>query len=236
MRRILVLTLFALTGLLLTADVASAQWRFRRFGWVPATGHYHIHNGHVDYHVGRVNYYIPSVYGTYYPSTVYPNYPRVTWSSPVYSTYVAPTIVSSYASTPVVTGSTVVSAVPPAVNVLKPPVVYNEPSVAANSKGAVVFNSRPITIRNPSGHQSAITFRLNGQQVRLEPGQATSITYDRAYTIEFDRGNQYGTQGYSLRDGTFEFQIGDRGWDLRNASTAEVATPPLNAPRQTGGN
>jgi hypothetical protein len=252
MTRFLVLALFSLTGSLLSVDIASAQWGNRRHADVQSGGHleyhnghidyhqpgqYDIHNGRLDYHAGRVNhlvlqsYGIPQNYGYNYPSSVYRSYSGVVSSNPVYSTHGRWTIVSGYPSTPVITGGTAFSAAPSAVNTMKPPVVSG---TAANALPTAARgpapNSRPITIRNPQNYLTPLTFELNDEQIRLESGEETTFTFDRAYTIEFDRGGQYGTQRYWMEDGSFEFRVGDRGWDLRRYTRTANDTPQPNNP------
>jgi hypothetical protein len=193
-------------------------------------GHFDIHNGHLDYHPGHVDHLMPQYS---YPSTIYPNYvsPGIVYP-PMGGTTVLPGFaLPSYPTSSGVTGNTVISTSPPTVTAQRPPVV---PGNTANALSPVASgptpNSRPITIRNPEKYSTPLTFKLNEQQVRLEPGQQTTVTFDRSFNIEFDRGGQYGTQRYSMQDGNFEFIVGDRGWDLRRYTEAASTSPQLNNP------
>lgn len=239
MTRLLISVPVFLAALALAMDPAEAQWGhhdhggFHHGGRVIGGGHYDLHNGHIDYHQpshydyhnghldfhsGHIDHIVPQTHIHSYPTTVYPS---VITSSPVYSA-------------PVVTSGTIISTAPPTISTLKPPVVSGTPANAlpAVASGATP-NSRPITIRNPANYSTPLTFKLNDQQIRLEPGQQTSITFDRSYNIEFDRGGQYGVQRYSMQDGHFEFQVGDRGWDLRRYTEAANVSPQLSNPLPT---
>jgi hypothetical protein len=115
------------------------------------------------------------------------------------------------------------------------------PGVVNNSLPGTVTtgyppNNAPITIVNPSEYSTPLSFNLNGQVVRLEPGQSTEIAFDRSYVIEFHRGGDYGTTRYSLRDGRFEFFVSDSGWDLKRVRAEPPANPVPNSPAQPPAN
>jgi hypothetical protein len=61
----------------------------------------------------------------------------------------------------------------------------------------------------------------------LASGQQYQLKFDKNYTIEFDRAGGFGTAKYSLRDGNFEFFVGDKGWDLKKTQPAADSSPQL---------
>ncbi len=174
------------------------DWHNGHLDWhVP--GHWDIHGGHLDWHQGHVDHL--------YPNYIYPSNPAI------YDNWYYP-------------GATVY----PGATIVNPPVVTNplpgNPASPNSVTTGYAPNNAPITIANPDGYSTPLSFTLNGQTVRLEPGKATTITFDRNYVIKFDRGGNFGTAEYSLRDGTFEFVVGENGWDLKRVR-AEAETNPL---------
>lgn len=282
MKRFLAIALFSLTGLLLTTDVASAQWRLFRRDRIGSdcccnTQGLHDHR----YRARRSNCCVPQGccstqgFGGYYPSSMYSgNYygnTGMTWSSPSYSSYGTGAYTSSgtaccgstygavtygtaingsqsttqgYPGTSGAQGLAGIQGAPgasmsqqsyggsdsPTNTYARPNYDQQNNTAQAQSGNDSAPNNRQITIRHPEDSEEAITFKLNDEEVRLEPGQVKTLTFDRDYTIEFDRGDRNGTQSYVIRDGNFEFERGDRGWDLRSSAGTADSNPQLNDP------
>jgi hypothetical protein len=190
--------------------------------WGGHGGHFGFHNGHVDYHQpthfdyqnghldlyrGHVDYVYPSTYS--YPNNYY--YPN---SSPLYSN-------NTYNPS-----GTIVSSTPGNLSQLS-----SAPTNALPGNSVVTGyapNQGPINIINPEKYGTPLSFKLNGQIVRLEPGQSNTIKFDRNYIIEFHRGGDFGTAKYSLRDGDFQFVVGDNGWDLNKVRVDANPIPQID--------
>lgn len=84
-----------------------------------------------------------------------------------------------------------------------------------------------VTILFPSdGFEAVIDYTLNGNSYTMRTGQAQRFANDRMWTIEFDRGGDFGTARYSLSPGTFKFKLTDRGWELVRAASSLPAPAP----------
>ena len=72
-----------------------------------------------------------------------------------------------------------------------------------------------VKIVNPSSTQFTLTYFIDGQLYRLEPGKTHDIDVDPTSTIEFGRGGDNGTAKQRLTGGTYAFESTAKGWDLR---------------------
>lgn len=82
-----------------------------------------------------------------------------------------------------------------------------------------------VTIRNPAASGGAVGFVVDGSdEVTLSAGQTQTLNNQGSYTVEFDRGGNFGVARKTLTSGAYEFQVTERGWDLVEAS--RVATRP----------
>lgn len=82
-----------------------------------------------------------------------------------------------------------------------------------------------VTIRNPANSGGAVAFVVDeAREVSLNAGQTQTLTNKASYTIEFDRGADYGLARKTLSGGAYEFTVTERGWDLIDAD--RVATKP----------
>lgn len=89
------------------------------------------------------------------------------------------------------------------------PIFVEEP-VEDATKAAV---SGGTLLVNPEENGESVSYLLDDHPYTMQTGQSQRL--NREYTIEFDRGGEYGAARYSLPVGTYEFTITDRGWDLR---------------------
>jgi hypothetical protein len=88
----------------------------------------------------------------------------------------------------------------------------------------------PIVIDSPAAITMPINFSLNGRRYLIHPGERQTLTNDRPWTIQFDRGGEYGFSEYGLTPGTYEFEATDRGWELfKLTRSAVVAQPPAGS-------
>lgn len=95
---------------------------------------------------------------------------------------------------------------------IQPAPVYTVPSAP--------ISTGEVTILFPSdGLEAVVDYTLNGNPYSMRTGQAQKFPNDRLWTIEFDRGGDFGTARYSLSPGTFKFKLTDRGWELVRAAS-----------------
>jgi len=72
-----------------------------------------------------------------------------------------------------------------------------------------------LKIRNPRSSRGALTYVLNGNPFKIEPGQAQVLDATRKWVIAFNRGPGMGNAVYSLTPGmTYNFTVSLKGWEL----------------------
>ncbi len=87
-----------------------------------------------------------------------------------------------------------------------------------------------VTVLVPSDDpEAAVDYTLNGYPYSMRTGQAQTFPNDRLWTIEFNRGGNFGQARYSLSPGTFKFKQTDKGWELMRAAVV----PPMPAQPET---
>jgi hypothetical protein len=70
-----------------------------------------------------------------------------------------------------------------------------------------------LVLVNPSDVE--IGYLVDGEVHKLGPGERHKIGRDQNWVIEFHRGGDFGEATYELSAGTYEFRVGDSGWELR---------------------
>jgi hypothetical protein len=149
------------------------------------------------------------------------------WYRP-YPYYVAPPPVVYVPSAPqVVTPAPVIIQQSAAATTPAPtPIAATSPSIRAN---ALPTNSiqRLVQLRNPTGSGGTVSFVIDGKtEASLAPGEVKPLGSNNAYVVEFDRGGDFGTTRRELVEGSYEFVVGNNGWDLQRMPTeAALQTP-----------
>lgn len=197
-------------------DHGGSSWHF---GFGGSGGHFDLHNGHVDYHEPG-HFDIHNDHLDYHPG-------YVEHYVPVVGHHVDP----YYYDRPIIGGSVIFPNNSYGPNsIYQPGIIDNVPPSNALPSNPVVAgyvpNQGPINLVNPVDYATALSFKINNEPLRLEPGQDTTIAFDRSIVIEFHRGGDFGTARYSLRDGNYKFVVGEQGWDLKKAK-------PVLAPADT---
>lgn len=171
-------------------------------------GHGHHHHHHHGPYWHRPYWDV----GWYYP----PPPPRVTYIQPERTIVVPQTTVVAPAAIPT---SSVASTIPSTS-------LASTPSVRANSLPA--YRGPGITIQNQNSAGLAVVCVLDGQtEIQLRPGETRPLKEKANYVVEFDRGASFGTARYDLSEGTYQFVVTDRGWDLqRDSANWQTATNP----------
>jgi hypothetical protein len=110
--------------------------------------------------------------------------------------------------------------------VLPPRVMTKQPvATSATAKSAA---AGPLQIWNSAGRKSSVAFLVDGQEVALADGQSHTFYGGGSRTVEYDRGNNFGTGRAVLTEGEFEFVVTSRGWDLvrRGVASGPIAARP----------
>jgi hypothetical protein len=92
------------------------------------------------------------------------------------------------------------------------------------------YSGAPITISNPKGSGSDLTYRLNQWTYTIKPGESQKIKHDREWIIRFDRGDKQGSAEYSLKGGLYSVKRTAGGWELFNTTEKKDAPPSIPAP------
>lgn len=96
----------------------------------------------------------------------------------------------------------------------RPPAVV-PPQTVITSPAPPSPPAEPILLVNPAGAQAPVQYRVNQYSYALPPGSTQQLGGDRTWTIDYDRGSNYGRQTYVLTPGrTYRFTPGPRGWEL----------------------
>ncbi len=70
-----------------------------------------------------------------------------------------------------------------------------------------------IVLLNPTKNHATVNYNINGNHYVMEPGMAQRIPAGN-WVIEYDRGQKFGKEVYTLSPGTFRFTPTDNGWQL----------------------
>jgi flagellar biosynthesis/type III secretory pathway chaperone len=74
-----------------------------------------------------------------------------------------------------------------------------------------------VLIINPASTKATINYAISGNQYTAEPGtkqRLARLANNKAWTIDFDRGQNFGSTTYTLAPGSYHFRPTDRGWQL----------------------
>ena len=162
------------------------------------------------------------------------HYDIITHPTPV---YVQPQVISQTA--PVYVQPTPQVVVQPAPVYSQPAPVYQQPAPVYSQPEAVAVvpqagvqqatyqtvslkpNALPpytgpgVAIVLPAATGGNLTYVLDGTTVQeIKAGNRHSVRSKHKYIIEFDRGGNFGTAKYELKEGVYEFVVGEKGWDI----------------------
>lgn len=104
--------------------------------------------------------------------------------------------------------------------------------VPTNVAPGPAYSGAPVTIVNPASNNTVLSYSLNGTPYTMQPGQSQQFAEDRAWTIEFSRGGNFGSARYGLFAGQYTFGPTERGWELFSGpigtadSGGAMANPP----------
>jgi hypothetical protein len=190
-------------------SIATAVLVLASLACVPALAGGGHHHGHSHFSFGLS--LGPAWYPYYRPVYVAP--PPVTYVYPQPSVqYVVPPTTYVAPATPAV-------AAPAAANWTS----RTEPK--ANILPASQSVSSTVTIRNPVNSGGSVAFLIDDtSEVTLTAGRTQTLTNKSSYTIEFDRGGDFGTARKTLTGGAYEFTVTESGWDL--VETGRIASKP----------
>lgn len=97
-------------------------------------------------------------------------------------------------------------------NLSVPEVIVEEPQeggTPATKQASVV-----IRLVNPRDSGGEVSYQVDGAIFTLRPGEYQELPVGEEYRIEFHRGGDFGDASLGLREGAFEFGVGNRGWML----------------------
>lgn len=99
------------------------------------------------------------------------------------------------------------------------------PTPGSSSSGSSYVPSNPlpeaptapgtaVVVANPMKNDASISFVADGRRFTLAPGYQQVVRRGGTVEVRFDRGGSFGTARYTLRNGSFQFLVGDEGWNL----------------------
>lgn len=94
------------------------------------------------------------------------------------------------------------------------------------------YSGGPIKIVNPAKNKVTLSYTLDGNAYTIPPGYSQNIQEDRAWVIEFSRGNDLEDATYELHSGVYKFAHTDYGWELYRSELPQTTAPepPKEAP------
>jgi hypothetical protein len=87
------------------------------------------------------------------------------------------------------------------------------------------FSGGPIKIVNPAKNGVPLSYTLDGNTFTIQPGYSQNLQEDRAWVIEFSRGENLDQARYGLRSGVYKFVRTDQGWELYRGDFPQTAAP-----------
>ena len=88
-----------------------------------------------------------------------------------------------------------------------------------------------VQIANTAKDGRTIRYSVSGTDYEIPPGYSRLVVVPAGSTISYDRGDEVGTEMFTLTDGTYEFRTSERGWRFY-ATNPEVAKAK-SVPRPT---
>jgi hypothetical protein len=77
------------------------------------------------------------------------------------------------------------------------------------------YQGQGVAIRNPAKSETTLSYTIDSQEeYEIAAGQIERLKGKRTYTIDFDRGGDFGHACYSIYEGWYQFTLTDRGWEL----------------------
>ncbi len=78
--------------------------------------------------------------------------------------------------------------------------------------GPAAGGEQPLVLLNLSEYE--LGYLVDGEVHRLGPGERHELGSAQSRAIEFHRGGDFGDISYKLSAGTYEFRVGNSGWEL----------------------
>jgi len=88
------------------------------------------------------------------------------------------------------------------------------------------FSGGPIKIVNPAKNGVTLNYLLGGNAFTIAPGYSQDLREDRAWVIQFSRGENLDQARYGLQSGVYTFTRTDAGWELYRTEFPQMAAPP----------
>jgi hypothetical protein len=89
-----------------------------------------------------------------------------------------------------------------------------ERPVLADPLPEASFSGGPIKITNPARNNATLSYTLDGNAYTIPPGYSQELRQDRAWVIQFSRGENLDQAQYGLQSGLYSFTSTDHGWEL----------------------
>jgi hypothetical protein len=87
------------------------------------------------------------------------------------------------------------------------------------------YSGGPIKIVNPAKNKATLSYTLDGNEFTIPPGYSQEIQEDRAWVIEFSRGDDLEDARYGLQTGVYTFARTKNGWELYRSDVQQSAAP-----------
>lgn len=89
------------------------------------------------------------------------------------------------------------------------------------------FSGGPIKIVNPAKSGVTLSYTLNGNAYTIPPGYSQELQEDRAWVIEFSRGENLDQARYGLQSGVYTFTRTNQGMELYRSEFPQTSAPTV---------
>lgn len=113
----------------------------------------------------------------------------------------------------------------PAETVVVTPSISTTATIRRNS---LPYTGPGVTVLLPQETGGEVTYLVDGrEEVTIHAGEEQTLPKKGSYEIRFSRGrtddgHDYGIARYTVTEGTYAFQVTDRGWDLYRQRDVEA--------------
>jgi hypothetical protein len=225
-------------------------WNNNNNGWNNNNNGWNNNNNGRNNNIGRRYDSNPPSNSTYRQAPVYhetyPSQPQRVYSTqPVYSSTIeGERIISSspvITSEPVISSSQVISSNPV---ITSERVISSTPSISSERvvpSPTVKENSLPykgpgVKILLAEAVGGEVTYVIDGvEEATIQAGQEQTLTKKGKYEIRFSRGRSedgkdFGLARYTVTEGTYAFEVTEKGWDLLREKALPPTTTNVGSP------
>lgn len=100
------------------------------------------------------------------------------------------------------------------------------PAQAVQARPNPPYQGPGVIVRNPAKSEVTLAYIIDdSREFSIAAGESQRLVERGKYTVEFDRGGQFGTARYTISEGLYEFTQTDHGWELYRQKDSALTKP-----------